>query len=240
MGRKFDTTSHGGATAADTNSKMADTPRWEAILPPDELTTVPLRTSDEYLGFCEKIITELTQKLEDSEEETKVREAEPKIGDLMSQLKLNESIRERKCSRRESRENDTGFLPDSGPDPSCHGFTGSFRTVVEPTDSKDYLCKLRAESHLTPKKSYESMNYRDLVLGMAGVHFHLLMNGYPVDGYEAHCLFVKRKSASFLYTNQASILYDRFVTDKVIAGEFKDFPSSCSSSTLDIMLIKSM
>lgn len=77
------------------------------------------------------------------------------------------------------------------------------------------------------------MNYRDLVLGMAGVHSHLLLHGRPVDGYLAHCLFVKRKSASFLYTNQASILYDRYVTDKVIAGEFKDFPSSCSDASLE-------
>lgn len=77
------------------------------------------------------------------------------------------------------------------------------------------------------------MNYRDLVLGMASVHNHLLMNGRPVDGYEAHCLFVKRKSASFLYTNQASILYDWVVTDKVLSGEFKDFPSSCADASLE-------
>lgn len=72
------------------------------------------------------------------------------------------------------------------------------------------------------------MNYRELVLGMAGVHAHLLQNGRPVYGYEQHCLFKKRKSAPFLYSNLASSSYDRYVTDKVISGEFWDFPSSWS------------
>lgn len=143
------------------------------------------------------------------------------------------SSRERKLSRRDSRGTSGVLLPDSSPDHTSPLFSSSFRTVVEASDSKEYLCKLRAESQLTPQKSYESMNYRDLVLGMAGVHNHLLLHGRPVDGYESHCLFVKRKSASFLYTNQASILYDRYVTDKILAGEFKDFPSSCSDACLE-------
>lgn len=86
---------------------------------------------------------------------------------------------------------------------------------------------------LVPVKSYELMNYRELVLGMAGVHAHLLQCGRPVYGYEQHCLFVKRKSASFLYSNLASTLYDRYVTDKVLSGEFCDYPSSCSDAALE-------
>lgn len=84
-----------GAMAADTSSKMAGTPRWSAILPPDELSNVPDRTSDEYLAFCEKVITEVTQKVEASEEEGKVLVAKKKITELMTQLQLNESSRER-------------------------------------------------------------------------------------------------------------------------------------------------
>lgn len=230
--KKYDSTM--GATAAGTNSKMATAGiNWAAILPSDELATVPDRSSDDYMGFCEKVIGELSQKVRDSEEESKVLSAEKKITELMSQLELNESRREKKLSCRDSHGKPGAVLPDADTYHSGPFFRGPFRTIVEPTDGKDYLCKLRAESHLTPTKSFDSMNYRDLVLVMAGVHNHLLIHGRPVDGYEAHCLFVKRKSASFLYTNQASILYDRYVTDKILAGEFKDYPSSCSDASLE-------
>lgn len=97
------------------------------------------------------------------------------------------------------------------------------RAVVEEGDTKDYLGKLRPENHLVPIKSYESMNYRELILGMAGVHAHLQQHNRVTYGYEQHCLFVKRKSVSFLYANSASVLYDRQVTDKVISGEFSDY-----------------
>lgn len=91
IGRKYDSTGtvRGGA-AAGPNSKMGEAPRWEAVLPPDELANVPLRTSDEYLAFCEKVIADLSHKLEASEEEEKVRNAERKISELMSQLQLND------------------------------------------------------------------------------------------------------------------------------------------------------
>lgn len=224
-----------GATGTDTNSKMATIAslNWSAILPAEEMKTIPDRSSADYMAFCEKVISELQEKVEASEEESKILSAERKITELMSQLHVSDSTRSRHLSRRDSRGGSGVLLPDSTPDHPSHFFDGPFRTIVEPTDFKEYLCKLRVESHLTPKKSFESMNYRDLVLGMAGVHNHLLINGRPVDGYETHCLFVKRKSASFLYTNQASILYDRFVTDKILAGEFKDFPSSCSDASLE-------
>lgn len=182
-----------GATAADTNSKMAASGvNRAAILPADELATMPDRTSDEYMAFCEKVIGELSHKVEASEEESKVLAAENKICELMSQLHMSESSRERKLSRRDSRAGSGLLLPDVSPDPHSH----LFRTVVVPTDSKDYLSKLRAEAHLTPLKNYEAMNYRDLVLGMAGVHNHLLFHGHPVDGYEAHCLFENQRHSS--------------------------------------------
>lgn len=92
---------------------------------------------------------------------------------------------------------------------------------------------LHPEVHLPILKSYEKITYRDLVLDMAGVHAHLLHSGRPTAGYEAHCLFVKRKAASFLYSNLANILYNRFVTNKVISGEYTDFPSSCGDVTLE-------
>lgn len=77
------------------------------------------------------------------------------------------------------------------------------------------------------------MNYRELVLGMDGVHAHLLANNRCVSGYEAHALFVKRKSVTFLYSNMASILYDRYVSDRVISGEYLDYPSSCPDASLE-------
>lgn len=77
------------------------------------------------------------------------------------------------------------------------------------------------------------MNYRDSVLGMCGVYNHLLAHGRPVAGYVVHCTFVKRKALSFLYGNMANIMYNRFVTEGVITGEYVDFPSSCTDATLE-------
>lgn len=73
----------------------------------------------------------------------------------------------------------------------------------------------------------------DLVLGMAGVHSFLKQCNRPTAGYETHCMFIKRKAASFLYTNTANVLYDRFVTDKVISGEYHDYPSACAEGSLE-------
>lgn len=116
---------------------------------------------------------------------------------------------------------------------SSQGQLLNYRNVCEPTDSKEYISMLHPENHLPIVKSYETMTYRDLVLGMAGIHSHLVHAGRPTAGFDAHCLFIKRKAASFLYTNLANILYNRFVTNKVISGEYVDFPSSCGDAMLE-------
>lgn len=118
--------------------------------------------------------------------------------------------------------------------PGIAGATGSspmYKYVVEATDSKEYLSRLYPGAHLPSVSSYEKMNYRDLVLGMVGVHSHLVYWGQPTRGYEAHCEFVKRKATSFLYTNMANVLYDRMVTENVIAGVYEDYPSSCGDAS---------
>lgn len=46
-------------------------------------------------------------------------------------------------------------------------------------------------------------------------------------------MFIKRKAASFLYTNTANVRYDRFVTDRVISGEYPDYPSACAEGSLE-------
>lgn len=51
--------------------------------------------------------------------------------------------------------------------------------------------------------------------------------------YELHTLFILQKSVSFLYTNSASVLYEKSITDKVLSGEFLDYPSSCSDLALE-------
>lgn len=139
-GRKEDNTQ--GAMATDTNSKMATATgiNWAAILSSDELSTIPDRSSDDYMAFCEKMISELTQKVEASREESKILSAEQKICELMSQLHVSESSRERKLSHRDSLGG--VVLPDTSPEQPSQLFSGQFRNVVEPSDSKEYLCKL--------------------------------------------------------------------------------------------------
>lgn len=46
------------------------------------------------------------------------------------------------------------------------------------------------------------MNYRELVLGMAGVHSHLLQHGRPVYGYEQH--FIPKTQSSLLSIHKLS------------------------------------
>lgn len=58
---------------------------WSTIVSPDELSTIPSREDHSYLGFCEKIISELTAKVAQSKEDSKELNAEAAIVDLMSQ-----------------------------------------------------------------------------------------------------------------------------------------------------------
>lgn len=59
------------------------------------------------------------------------------------------------------------------------------------------------------------------------------MGSRSVVGYEANCHFVRRKSVSFLYSNLACVLFDRYVTDRVINGEFLDYPLACADASLE-------
>lgn len=216
---------------------------WSKLLSADEMAEIPDRADPSYMELCERTIADLTKQLESVTKSRKVEKAENRIAALMAKLKIDPLT--------SSGENHIGAgAPDKNRTPSrgrgdpCkgdyyHGDSSSpspppgFKNVVEPNDTKEYLGRLRPEAHLVPVKIYEAMNYRELVLGMAGVHSHLLQNGRPVYGYEQHCLFIKRKSATFLYSNLASTLYDRYVTDKVLSGEFWDYPSSCSDAALE-------
>lgn len=222
---------------ANPNSLVA----WSRLLSPEEMASIPDRSSPEYMDLCERTISDLTKQLEGAKKSLKVEKAESTIANLMSKLKINpEPARDLStgaqgrssgtptCSRGNPWQGDYYHDVSSSPSPSP-----GHKNVIEPSDSKEYLGRLRPEAHLVPVKNYEAMNYRELVLGMAGVHSHLLQHGRPVYGYEQHCLFVKRKSASFLYSNLASTLYDRYVTDKVLSGEFYDYPSSCSDAALE-------
>lgn len=232
-----------GATASP-SSKLD----WSALLSADELKDLPDRDDPVYLGLCEKTISELKEKLEEKKELEKVQAAEDEISGLMAQLSMN--------SRPVNSSGDysSGFRPsvyqsgmpkspntshaavgDVNPHWSNHDLAGPLfsRAVVERGDSKEYLGKMRPESHLVPPKPYESMNFRELLLGMSGVHQHLVQNGRPTHGYEMHTLFILRKSVSYLYTNAASVLYEKYVTDKVLSGEFLDYPSSCIDAALE-------
>lgn len=78
------------------------------------------------------------------------------------------------------------------------------------------------------QNSYKITNNSLSQPGMDGVHAHLLANNRCVSGYEAHALFVKRKSVTFFYSNMASILYDRY-----FSGEYLDYPSLCPDASLE-------
>lgn len=241
----------GGLAGEGTSHPYSPGFAWSSFLSKEELDKMPLRTDPGYLDFCEKAIEDLNDKLKVSEEELKLREAEEKISGLIAKLhipsvdaKMAAPPGERASppavvhrpsalSPPPGSDGVSAGLPSplpvlsslGGPSPPCH-------YVVESTDSKEYLSRLHPEAHLPTITSYESMNYRDLVLGMSGVHAHLVYWGRPTRGYESHCTFVKRKAASFLYTNMANVLYDRMVTEKVISGEYDDFPSSCGDASL--------
>lgn len=245
-GEESDSDSDLGATSS--NSMVA----WDAILSQEEISAMPERSEDSYLPFCEKIINDLQEKVTKMSEDKRVSDAEKKITGLMSQLNLGASK-----PRRKSCLPATGHqVPATGLTSPRYGLSGHSlhdisvspgvsktqlhsshmgfpRAPVEPGDTKDYIGKLRPENHLVPLKTYDNMNYRELVLGMDGVHAHLIANNCCVSGYEAHAHFVKRKSVSFLYSNSASVLYDRYVTDRVISGEYLDYPSSCPDASLE-------
>lgn len=213
---------------SDPNSKVA----WDTILSPTELSTMPARTEDSYLPFCGKIIQDLNEKVEQMSSHARISEAEDKITELMQKLHLGSSRqRRRSCppmgghqlsamggqqvpatTLRSSRPGSQMVVGSQQPyDVSAsrqgngtQAFELGFpRNVVEPGDTKEYIGKLRPENHLVPQKTYENMNFRELVLGMDGVHSHLISNNRCVSGYEAHSHFVKRKSVNFLYSNIA-------------------------------------
>lgn len=224
---------------ANPNSIVA----WSSILSKEEMAAMPPREDLSYMELCERTIADLTHQLESASQSQRVEKAENRIASLMAKLKIGqqESGSEGKlgAGMHDRNRTPTRGRGDTWKGDYYYGDCASpspvpgFKNVVESSDTKEYLGRLRPESHLVPVKNYEAMNYRELVLGMAGVHAHLLQNGRPVYGYEQHCLFIKRKSASFLYSNLASTLYDRYVTDKVISGEFWDYPSSCSDAALE-------
>lgn len=215
---------------------------WGISLSSDELANVPDRFDPMYLGLCEKTICELKQKLEEKNDLEKVQAAEDEISNLMAQLSVRPKSRSvsgpnanlHHNMQRSPSQSHTG-PGDGGTQWGNQDGNGALfiRSVVEQGDSKDYLGKLRPEVHLVPPKHYEAMNFRELMLGMAHVHHHLVQNGCPTHGYELHTMFILRKSVSFLYTNSASVLYEKYVTDKVVSGEFLDYPSSCSDAALE-------
>lgn len=147
--------------------------------------------------------------------------AEDKITSLMSQLSV------RPKSRYPSGIHPAGLPMSQAGVPRSPGSGGDsyaqwsnqdigavfIRSVVEQGDSKEYLGKLCPEAHLIPSKHYESINFREVLLGMSGVHQHLVNNSRPTQGYELHTQFILRKSVSFLYTNSASVLYEKYVKD---------------------------
>lgn len=215
---------------------------WSSILSAYELKDLPDRFDPMYLGLCEKTISELSQKLEEKNDREKVRTAEEKITSLMAQQSVRPKTRHQ--SGVQAGQPGMSRSPSLSP-PPAFGEAGTqwgsqdlggaifTRSIVEHGDTKDYLGKLRPEAHLVPPKQYDQMNFRELILGMAGVHQHLVQQGRPTQGYELHTLFILRKSVSFLYTNSASVLYEKYVTDKVLSGEFIDYPSSCIDAALE-------
>lgn len=195
---------------------------WSALLLKSELESLPDRTDPAYMDLCERTISDLSKQVEAMSNTQKVEKAESVIANLMSKLKLGpvdssgdgagDGPRDKAAARDKSMGTPSRGRGDlwngdmqRGASPNI-GFSSGLKNVVEPDDNKEYLRKLRPESHLVPIKNHESMNYRELVLGMVGVHAHLLQHGRPVYGYEQHCLFVKRKSVSFLYSNLAGDL----------------------------------
>lgn len=249
----FDTGYATGVAFPD--SKVA----WATILSPGELAAMPLREDPEYLSLCEDVIANLTKKLNKANEREKVARAEDQISGLMAQLDIGGGSQRRRSSPlpASASKQDIPSSPAVRPTPSRgsnvpptfvtsgvpdepilsmnpllgHGHFS--RPIVDEHDSKEYLSKLRIENHLVPVKSYELVNYRELMLGMDGVHSHLINNGRSVIGYEAHCHFIRRKSVSFLYSNLACVLYDRYVTDRIVNGELLDYPSACADASLE-------
>lgn len=140
---------------------------WSAILSTDELKNVPDRSDPSYLGLCEKTISELKQKLEEKNDLEKVRAAEDKISSLMAQLSVKPKTRQNSGAQ----PSHIAIPRSPGHSPPMLGESGSqwdnqdlgaaifTRSVVEQGDSKEYLGKLRPESHLVPSKHYEAMNF---------------------------------------------------------------------------------
>lgn len=189
--------------------------------------------------FCEQVIEDLCNRAEKASRMERVNRAEGQISGLMSKLSIGSSSPLHRQGRKSSPlPQVTGTQPSQSLDHRVtFGLNSSYRgqclrPIVEESDSKDFIAKLPPEAHLILVKSYESMNYRELILGMDGVHFHLLNHGKPMSGYELHCNFVKRKSVNFLYSNLASVLYDKYVIDRVVSGEYIDY-SSCPDACLE-------
>lgn len=221
---------------------------WASILSSGELAAMPERDHPDYLSLCEKIIENLTEKLAKAEEREKVSRAESQITGLMAQLQLGSGGQRRRSSPLPAstcvpNSGEFGSPPTSKPptvdpsamgDPSVHPILGHYsRPIVDSSDGKEYVSKLRMENHLVPVKPYDQVNYRELMLGMDGVHSFLISSGRAVMGYESHCHFIRRKAVSFLYTNLACVLYDKYVTDRVISGEFYDYPAACADASLE-------
>lgn len=204
---------------------------WSDIVSLSELGEVPDRSDSCYLDYCEKTIELLQAKLRTAEDSEKVIKAESTITNLLSQLQIGSGtkLKRRVSSLDHSMHGGRAPAASASSDP----FIPSCLKVVEETDTRDYLSKLRPEHHIIPKKQFDSMNYRELVLGMSCVHSHLVQNGRPTRGYESHCLFIQRKACSFLYTNSANNLYDRYVTDRVMSGELDDYPSTCADAAME-------
>lgn len=231
-GEDFDEIERKEEAEGATNTGSQGVP-WSEIVAPDELREVPDREDPQYLEYCEKTIQLLKARVETTMESEKVIKAESTISKLLAQLHVGTGTKGKNRRLSSPAKPPPSWI--SAPVAAGHTYTStpSCLKVVEETDTRDYLSKLRPEQHLTPKKQYEAMNFREMVLGMACVHNHLVQHGRPTIGYDAHCLFIKRKACSFLYTNMANNLYDRYVTDRVMSGEYTDYPHTCNDAAME-------
>lgn len=190
-----------------------------------DIEDIPDRDSPDYVPYLESRIGVLTQSMKKLELSTKAKEAEDKLFNLFSRYKaLERSASMDKTSVKGGGQNqaDAGASQQQSP----HQWA-SISDMVSQAGGD--LGKMHPSAHVEGVP-WDKMSFRDFMLGMCRVSIYMEELHIPTTMYKRHMESILEMASSNIYTTEAFLRYDRYVTLLVQEGKLQDWLPSHSHS----------
>lgn len=189
---------------------------------------VPDRGSQEYITFLEDRIADLTNSVKDMTISQRVKDTENRLFSLYHQYKSLETS----MTDKDGRTGDTGGHAKPGtprttpPGASSHPSPwSSIHDLIELSGGE--LGKLYPHNHVE-NSHWDKLSFREFILGLCRVTIYLDELNVPSLLHKRHVEFILEMAASNVYTTEAFLRYDHYVSTLVVEGKLHDWVPSHS------------